>query len=483
MAGKHTGLRVPMDPEALPSEREPGHDLTSMAEKHTSVCVPMDPEADTPVFSETNGEPLSPIFPEGGFRAWATVAGAFLIQFCGFGYTTSFGVYQDFYTRDYLSQSLPSTISWIGSINSFIVNAGGLVSGRLYDRGHFYLLLYGGSLLQCFSLFILSLCKPQKLYQVLLVQGIGLGLGAGIVCVPSLAVVSHYFFKRRALAMVIVASGAPLGAVVHPIMLNNTLHSSLGFPGAVRVSAGLITGTLLIACSMMHPRLPPPSSYLPFLKSLGHLARDKAYIFSTLGMTTFAVGYYFPLVYLQLDAVVHGIDETFAFYSLVIMNAANFIGRLLPGLVVERFGILNMFVTAAACGAVLILCMIALGSVASVVVLGIMYGFCTGIYITLIPPLVAMLTNDISELGLRIGITYAIVGIGGLIGPPVSGALLTGRYVWWRPALFSGLIALVGLAFFIATLVTVRRKAALNVPHAPTPNSEKEKKPGTSNRV
>ncbi|KAJ7857458.1 major facilitator superfamily domain-containing protein [Mycena olivaceomarginata] len=453
-----------------------------MAEKQTILRAPTDPQVETTVLSETDGEFTPAIFPEGGFRAWATVAGAFLIQFCGFGcrhsfcgilhcsiihicrYTTSFGVYQgmclrpivhewmyliistDFYTRNYLSQSRPSAISWIGSINVFIINAGGLVSGRLYDRGHFYLLLYGGSLLQCFSLFMLSLCKPQKLYQVLLAQGIGLSLGAGIVCVPSLAVVSHYFLKRRALAMVIVASGASLGAVVHPIMLNNTLHTSLGFPSSVRASAGLITGTLLIACSMMHPRLQPP-------------------------MTTFAVGYYFPLVYLQLDAVAHGIDKTFAFYSLVIMNAASFIGRLFPGLVVERFGILNMFVTAVACGTILILCMIALGSVTSVVVIGIMYGFCAGVYITLIPPLVASLTDDISQLGLRIGITYAIVGIGGLVGPPINGALLTGRYIWWRPALFSGLMALVGLAFFTATLVTVRRRAALNAPHTPIPNS------------
>ncbi|KAF7336186.1 MFS general substrate transporter [Mycena venus] len=466
-----------------------------MAEKQASLRVPTDPEVETPVFSETDGEFTPPFFPEGGFRAWATVAGAFLIQFCGFGYTTSFGVYQDFYTRDYLSQSLPSTISWIGSINAFIVNAAGLVSGRLYDRGHFYLLMYGGSLLQCFSLFMLSLCKPQKLYQILLAQGIGLSLGAGIVCVPSLVVVSHYFLKRRALAMVVVASGASLGAVVHPIMLNNTLHSSLGFPSAVRASAGLITGTLLIACSMMHPRLPPPSSHPPFWKSFGRFARDKACIFTTLGcaiyilpgtpltpgrMTTFAVGYYFPLVYLQLDAVAHGIDKTFAFYSLVIMNAASFFGRLFPGLVVERFGILNMFMAAVAGGAVLILCMIALGSVASAVAIGIMYGFCAGIYITLIPPLVAMLTDDINCHRLRMGITYAIVGIGGLVGPPINGALLTGRYVWWRPALFSGLMALVGLAFFMATLVTVRRRATLNMPHATTPISEEEEKPGTS---
>jgi hypothetical protein len=36
-------------------------------------------------------------------------------------------------------------------------------------------------------------------------------------------------------------------------------------------------------------------------------------------------------------------------------------------------------VTAVACGTILILCMIALGSVTSAVVIGIMYGFCAGV--------------------------------------------------------------------------------------------------------
>ncbi|OJA19838.1 hypothetical protein AZE42_07779 [Rhizopogon vesiculosus] len=32
--------------------------------------------------------------PDGGLQAWATVFGCFLMQFCGFGYLSSFGVYQ-----------------------------------------------------------------------------------------------------------------------------------------------------------------------------------------------------------------------------------------------------------------------------------------------------------------------------------------------------------------------------------------------------
>jgi MFS family permease len=115
-------------------------------------------------------------------------------------------------------------------------------------------------------------------------QGIGMGLGAGIVYIPSMAIVSHYFQKRRALAMSIVASGSSFGAIIHPIMLNNTFHSSLGFEDAVRASAGLVTGLLLLACLLMRPRLPPPPQGSPeFWKSLGRFIHDKPYVLATLG--------------------------------------------------------------------------------------------------------------------------------------------------------------------------------------------------------
>jgi hypothetical protein len=33
-------------------------------------------------------------------------------------------------------------------------------------------------------------------------------------------------------------------------------------------------------------------------------------------MATYTVGFYFPLFYLQLDAITHGINETLSFYSV-----------------------------------------------------------------------------------------------------------------------------------------------------------------------
>ncbi|KAJ7664134.1 major facilitator superfamily domain-containing protein [Mycena rosella] len=386
------------------------------------------PEDEKPWVDTTDGP--APTFPEG----------VFLIQFCGFGYTTSFGVYQDFYVRDYLSYSSSSAISWIGSVNALLVISVGLFVGRLYDRGHFHLLVYSGCFIQALSIFMLSLCQRDQLYQIFLAQGLGAGIGAGIAYIPT-----------RALAMTIVASGSSFGAIIHPIMLNNTLHSSLGFGNSVRASAGLISGLLFLACLLMRPRLPPSKDAPNSGNRYGAFATTKH------TMATFSVAFYFPLFFLQLDAVTHGIDRTLSFYSLVIMNAASFAGRLSPGFFAHSFGIANMVAVAAGAGAMLILCMIALASPASVVVLGILYGFFGGVFITLMPPLVAVLTDDLAELGLRMGVAFAIEGIGGLIGPPINGALLTAHFAWWRPALFSGLMGLVGFSFFLTTALIVAR--------------------------
>lgn len=129
--------------------------------------------------------------------------------------------------------------------------------------------------------------------QIFLAQGLGLGLGSGAMYVPSIAVVSHYFQKRHALAMAIVASGSSLGAVVHPIMLNNTLQS-LGFENAVRASSALVSGLLIIACLLMRPRLQPSPTHLPFWRSLQRFARDKSYVFTIVGYILYIIHVIIP---------------------------------------------------------------------------------------------------------------------------------------------------------------------------------------------
>lgn len=130
----------------------------------------------------------------------------------------------------------------------------------------------------------LRLSLLTHLPQILLSQGIGAGIGAGMTYIPSIAVISQYFHKRRAFAMSIVASGSSLGSVVHPVMLNNMLNNpSIGFATAARANAGMITALLLASCALMRTRMAQPTSTVNLWSAARKFAKDKSYVFTTLG--------------------------------------------------------------------------------------------------------------------------------------------------------------------------------------------------------
>jgi len=249
------------------------------------------------------------------------------------------------------------------------------------------------------------------------------------------------------MAMSIVATGASLGAVIHPIMLNN-LFERIGFGNTVRASAGLNAGLLLIACLLMHPRLPPPDNTPALWKSLKKFSRDGPYVFAAIGLMAFPIAMYFPLFFIQLDAVKHGLSQNFAFYSLVIVNGLGCIGRLSPGFLVKYMSVVYLIVLFTGVCAIMIFALTGVTTVAGFVIFGIFYGFSSGAFISLMAPLIAVLSDDINELGLRMGIAFTLCGVGALAGPPAHGALLTEQFVWWKPAVFSGAFGLLGTAMF-----------------------------------
>ena len=125
------------------------------------------------------------------------------------GVVNSFGVYQTYYSTGILSSETPSNISWIGSIQAFLLLLVGIATGPIYDAGHFQILIRLGSFLTVFGLMMTSI--STEYYQVMLAQGICVGLGSGCLFVPSFAIIPQYFSSRKALATGIAASGSSLG--------------------------------------------------------------------------------------------------------------------------------------------------------------------------------------------------------------------------------------------------------------------------------
>lgn len=180
-------------------------DITLRSVHSTSIA----PTTSAGLLDEQHDAPPPEDDQDGGFRGWLQVFGSFMIFVNIWGFTFIFGIFQSFYELSYLTTESASSISWIGTIQSALLVIIGVVAGPLYDLGVYRWMMISGSALILLGLFMLSL--STEYYQVFLSQGIAVGIGGGLLYVPSLALVSGAFKKKRAMALGVVTCGIGLG--------------------------------------------------------------------------------------------------------------------------------------------------------------------------------------------------------------------------------------------------------------------------------
>lgn len=163
--------------------------------------------------------------------------------------------FQTYYEAELLSNKTPSDISWIGSIEGFLLLTVSVLAGPLYDRGHFRALIMCGTFLLVLGVFLLSICTQY--WSIMLTQGILVGVGAGLLFLPSVAILPTYFVKRKALANGIAMSGSGLGGIIYPVIFHK-LQPQIGFGWATRVIAFIMLGTLIVPIVGMKMRAKPP---------------------------------------------------------------------------------------------------------------------------------------------------------------------------------------------------------------------------------
>ena len=111
-----------------------------------------------------------------------------------------------------LSTISPSTISWIGSLQIFLPLFVGIFAGWALDIGYLRSVLFAGSFLIVFGLFMTSLCTEY--WQFILAQGLCVGLGSGALAFTSTAVIPYYFLYKRMFAAGIAAGIAATGSSI-----------------------------------------------------------------------------------------------------------------------------------------------------------------------------------------------------------------------------------------------------------------------------
>lgn len=193
-------------------------------------------------------------FPEGGFRAWLVIFGSFWIIAGTFGLISSVGLFQAYWQTHQLSTYTTRDIGWISAVNVFLNLFLGVQIGPLFDRYGPRWLILSGSVVYVVALVLLAECR--KYWQFMLVYGVLGGVSSAFLTTTALAVVAHWFERKRGLASGIAFVGSSVGGIMFPLILKSVL-ARRSWAWSLRIIALIVLGMMVVGNLCIRGRLPP----------------------------------------------------------------------------------------------------------------------------------------------------------------------------------------------------------------------------------
>ncbi|BEI98685.1 hypothetical protein CcaverHIS631_0309840 [Cutaneotrichosporon cavernicola] len=365
--------------------------------------------------------------PDGGMRAWLVVIGSAFSIFCVLGLVTGAGQFQAYYLAHQLKGYSTAKVAWLASIQITLTFGGAVISGALFDAYSAQPLVMLSTLGQFGSLVAVAFSRTY--YQFLLSHA-AFGVSAAIVYSPATGIAAHWFLRRRGTAVAVIMSGAGAGGVIYPILIKN-LTDRFVWRDAILILAGIHFVLMLPGCLFMKKRLPnrPP---VP-VRALAKPWKDFRYCFLIVGQSLTSLAVFSPYFNASLYARANHASPTVVGYAVAILQAGNFVGRMASGPLADRFGTWLIFVLFAALSAITLFgfFIVPLNTPATVAGLAI-YGCVSGGHVTLIPAVTATI-SPAHEIGMRLGLLWTVLSVTMLVGPVISGELITvgnGTYKW-----------------------------------------------------
>jgi MFS family permease len=398
---------------------------------------------------ESGRDPGPP--PDGGLNAWMQVLYAHLVIANTWGYINSYGVFQTYYTET-LGVSA-SAVSWVGSIQIFLLFFIGTFSGRATDAGYFKFVWTAGAVIELVGIFMASLCT--KYWQLFLSQGLAQGIGCGLMFCPTLALMPTYFDRNRALAFGIAATGSATGGIIFPAVVMRLLPQ-IGYAWTMRVLGFITLASQIPSFIWLRQRLPPRKAG-PIVEWSAF--KEAPYTLFAIGMFLNFWGLYVGFFYIGSFAhnILH-IPNSLGIDLLMVMNGVGFIGRILPAWIADRYtGPMNLLIPSALGTAVLAYAWYGVQDLSGLYVFAVIYGlFAAGIQ-ALFPSTLSSLTTDLSKAGVRMGMVMSVVSVATLTGSPIGGALIevdSGGKSYLYAQMFMGSAVMAGAFTLLASRVT-----------------------------
>ncbi|KAL4789813.1 major facilitator superfamily domain-containing protein [Aspergillus venezuelensis] len=394
-------------------------------------------------------------FPDGGLSAWSVVLGSWCAFLPTFGLMNTTGVFTDWLATNQLSGYTRSDVSWIFSLYMFFLWFGGVQVGPIFDRYGPRHLVGAGAI--GLTVAVMTFSVSTEFYQFILSFGVLGGLSASCLASPSISIINHWFFRRRALATGLAVTSGGIGGIIFP-QIFNALAPKAGFGWAVRTLGFIVLFFTLLATVLQRSRLGPNYSSrktidLRVLRESGFGVTASAIIFADVAATI-------PLTYLTSYARANGMSLERSYTLMSILNATSIVGRLMPGYTGDRWGRFNTMIVTTTVSTILTLALwMCAGSNESVIIAyAALFGFWSGSAISLSPVCVAQISRT-EDFGKRYGTAYTLVALGMLVALPVAGQILEGqstsgadgdgKQVYWGLIVFTGVAYALSAGLFV----------------------------------
>jgi MFS family permease len=375
------------------------------------------------------------------------IIGATLLYFNSFGLVNCYGIFQAYWKTRIIPEESDARVAWIGSLAAWLLFFVGFLSGPVFDAGYLRLLVAGSTLFTTLGLMMTSLC--DEYWQLMLAQGLCLGIGMGLGLVPSITLPMTWYPTPagRAMSMGIVTTSSSFGGIVYSVMFHYIERDS-GWRWAVRAIAFVAFGTNLCGAVLLKYKEKPTDRRKLIDMSIVH---EVDYMIMIVGVSIVLMSVYTPAIWIQLYWIFSGHDSsaTVFFWLIPIMLAGGLPGRLVPNGLAMKYGAYNMFIVTALCCSILNFCWIAVHSRGAVITFAVFYGFFNGSVMGLMAPAAMSAAPTQHNMGTRLGMASGFASFGILAGLPLNGQILWSTDDYLGTQLFSAITILVGIFILI----------------------------------
>jgi MFS family permease len=376
---------------------------------------------------------------------WVVVAAAFTLMFVGFGAAYSFAAFFTAFESEFgASRGHIALVFSVAALTWFVSGApGGVLADRFGPRR---VALAG---VACLAAALALASVAGSVTMLYVTYSIGIGLGVGLVYVPSIGAVQPWFGANRALASGLAVAGIGAGNIAGPLLAAWWIMQ-FGWRGAylaLSLCILVVGGAAALAIRQrpgMKKQAADGTDVLSAMKTPAFWLLYASLVFS-------CVGTFVPMVHLGPYAQDAGHSAAQGVTLVSLIGLGSLLGRFTIGPFADRLGRqASLSAMYAGLGAMLLV-WLAAQSYWLLALFAVVFGMCYGGYVALLPTLVMERYGARSVSGI-IGFLYTGAGLGTLLGPWLAGAAYDALGAYDVPILAGALCAFLAAACILILL-------------------------------